>query len=222
MSTATLNSGSFPSVYFTKAVAMHYVQYELQPGDEVAFPVYLLATACDKPAPDPRVTLNFGTKSGKGSATVTPMVLYHALAEIHSYDCAMETFEKVITITPGAAVTWSSDPSGALISYLPVTLTPTGAAATVTLKGIDDTTPLLMSLNTRYPLVLSAKSAPLNLVLTATPSRCETHVLSEDKIGTIVPFHVITSQYPNGYFGVVLSTTLKFEYYHYFSLACGY
>src|ERR1019366_2771867 len=100
--------------------------------------------------------------------------------------------------------------------------TPTGAAGTVTLTGIDDTTLLRMSLNTTYPLVLSSRSAPLNLVLTATPSRCETHVLSEDKIGTVVPLHAVTSAYSNGYFGLVLSNTVKFEYYHYFSLACGY
>jgi hypothetical protein len=220
--TLTLSSGSFASVYFTKAAAMHYVPYELEPGDQVAFPVHLPAAACDKPAPQPRVTLNFTTKAGKGSTTVTPTVLYHALSQIHSHDCAMETFEKVVAITPGTKVAWARDASGALISYLPITLTPTGAAGTVTLNSIDDTTLLLMSLNTTFPLVLSAKSAPLDLTLRAVPSRCETHVLSEDKIGTVVPFHVVTSQYANGYFGIVLSKTLKFEYYHYFSLACGY
>ena len=221
-STVTLRSGSFTSVYFTRSVAMHYVPYDLAPGDEVAFPVYLPTAACDKPAPAPRVTLRFTSKAGSGSATVTPSVLYHALAEIHAHDCAMETFESVVKISPGTKVTWSRDANGALISYLPLTLTPTGAGGSVTLKGIDDTTLLLMSLNTSYPLVLSAKSAPLQLTLRATPSRCETHVLSEDKIGTVVPFHVITKKYPNGYFGIVLSKTLKFEYYHYFSLACGY
>ena len=75
----------------------------------------------------------------------------------------------------------------------------------MTLTGIDDTTLQVMSLNTTYPLVLTAKSAPLNLTLRAAPSRRETHVLPEDKIGIVVPFHVITSQYSNGYFGIVLS-----------------
>ena len=218
----TLNSGSFSSVFFSRAVAMRYLPYTLEPGDEVAFPVYLPAAKCEVPAPVPRVTLSFATLASMGRATVIPAVLYHALAQIHSQDCAMATFEKVVRVTPGTTVTWFRDPKGALVSQLPIALTPTGAAGTVTLTGIDDTTLLRMSLNTTYPLVLSSRSAPLNLVLTATPSRCETHVLSEDKIGTVVPLHAVTSAYSNGYFGLVLSNTVKFEYYHYFSLACGY
>ena len=99
---------------------------------------------------------------------------------------------------------------------------PTGAVGTVTLKGIDDTTLLLISLGTSHPLVLSANVAPLRLELTATPSRCETQVLAASKIGTVVPFHLITSHYPSGYLGIVLSNKPKFEYCHCFSLACGY
>jgi hypothetical protein len=221
-STVTVTSGTFSSSFFSKPVHMQYVPYDLEPGDEVAFPVALPAASCSTPKPAPRVTVQFKDSTGKGTATVTPKVLYNTLNEIHAHDCALVTFEKVAAITPGTAVTWSKDASGALIAHLDMTFTPTGAAGTVTLNSIDNTTLLDMSLNTRYPLVLSASSAPLHLTLSATPSRCETHALGEDKIGTVVPFHVTTSAYSNGYFGLVLSNTLKFEYYHYFALACGY
>jgi hypothetical protein len=221
-STVTLHSGEFSSAFFVKTVAMHYLPYDLEPGDEVAFPVYLPSAACDKPKPVPRVTVSFTDAAGKGNATVTPRVLYNTLNEIHSHDCALSTFEKVVAITPGDAVTWTRNASGALISHLDLTFTPTGAPGTVTLNSIDNTTLLDMSFDAKLPLALSASSAPQKLVLTATPSRCETHALGEDKIGTVVPFHVKTSAYSNGYFGLVLSNTLKFEYYHYFSLACGY
>jgi hypothetical protein len=221
-STVTLTSGSFSSTYFSKVVGMQHLPYDLAPGDEVAFPVALPAAACDKPDPAPRVSIHFTDSAGKGSATVTPRVLYNTLVEIHSHDCALVTFEKVVTITPGSTVSWAKNASGALVSRLDLTFSPTGAAGTVTLNTIDNTTLLDMSLNTTYPLVLSASSLPLTLTLTATPSRCETHALGEDKIGTVVPFHVKTSAYSNGYFGLVLSDKLKFEYYHYFSLACGY
>jgi hypothetical protein len=221
-STVTIRSGTFSSTFFAKAVALQYVPYDLEPGDQVAFPVALPAAACDRPKPAPRVTVDFTDSAGKGSATVTPKVLYNTLGEIHSHDCALGTFEKVVAITPGDAVTWSKTASGALVSHLDMTFTPTGAAGSVTLNSIDNTTLLDMSLDTTYPLVLSASSAPLTLTLSATPSRCETHALGEDKIGTVVPFHVTTSAYSNGYFGLVLSNTLKFEYYHYFALACGY
>jgi hypothetical protein len=218
----TLRSGSFASTFFAKPVQMQYLPYDLAPGDEIAFPVALPAAACDTPKPAPRVTVDFTDSTGKGSATVIPRVLYNTLNEIHSHDCAQATFEKVVKITPGPKVTWAKDASGALVSHLDMDFTPTGAPGTVTLNSIDETTLFEMSLNTTYPLVLSAKSAPLHLTLTVTPSRCETHALSEDKIGTVVPFHVKTADYSNGYFGLVLSNTLKFEYYHYFSLACGY
>jgi hypothetical protein len=218
----TIRSGSFSSAYFVRSVAMHYLPYELEPGDEVAFPVYLPAAACTTAAPAPRVSLAFTSPGGKGTTTLAPAVLYHALSEIHSHDCAMATFERVVTITPGSAVTWTRDATGALVSHLELTLSPTGRTGTVILNSIDNTTLLDLSLNTTYPLELSGSSAPRKLVLSATPSRCETHVLSEDKVGTVVPFHVVTAAYPDGYFGLVLSNTLKFEYYHYFSLACGY
>ena len=221
-STVTLHSGEFSSAFFSKTVAMHYLPYDLEPGDEVAFPVYLPSAACNNPKPAPRVTVSFTDTGGKGSATVTPKVLYNTLNEIHAHDCALTTFEKVVAITPGNAVTWSRSASGALISHLDLTFTPTGAAGTVILNSIDNTTLLDMSLDTDYPLVLSGSSSPQKLVLTATPSRCETHALGEDKIGTVVPFHVKTPAYSNGYFGLVLSNKLKFEYYHYFALACGY
>jgi hypothetical protein len=221
-STFTISSGTFASTFFANPVAMQHVPYDLEPGDEVAFPVALPAAACDQPKPAPRVTLHFTDAADKGSATVTPKVLYNTLGEIHSHDCALGTFEKVVAITPGSAVTWSNDASGALVSHLDMTFTPTGAAGTVTLNSIDNTTLLDMSLDTTYPLVLSASSTPLRLTLSATPSRCETHALGEDKIGTVVPFHVKTAAYSNGYFGLVLTNKLKFEYYHYFALACGY
>jgi hypothetical protein len=221
-SAVTLRSGDFSSAYFSKTAAMHYLPYELASGDEVAFPVYLPAASCDKPQAAPRVRMRFTDSSGRGSATVTPKVLYNTLNEIHSHDCALGTFEKVATITPGDAVTWARDASGALVSHLDLTFTPTGGSGTVTLNSIDNTTLLDMSLDTTYPLTLSASSAPQKLVLSATPSRCETHALGEDKVGTVVPFHVKTSAYSNGYFGLVLSNKLKFEYYHYFALACGY
>ncbi len=221
-STVTIRSGTFSSTFFVKPVAMRYVPYDLEPGDQVAFPVALPAAACDRPKPAPRVTVHFTDSAGRGTAIVTPKVLYNTLDEIHAHDCALGTFEKVVAITPGSAVTWSKDASGALVSHLDMTLTPTGAAGSVTLNSIDNTTLLDMSLDATYPLVLSASSAPLTLTLSATPSRCETHALGEDKIGTVVPFHVTTSAYANGYFGLVLSNKLKFEYYHYFALACGY
>ena len=221
-STVTLHSGQFSSTFFSRTVAMHYLPYDLEPGDQVAFPVYLPAAACDNPKPAPRVTVSFTDKSGKGRATVTPKVLYNTLNEIHSHDCAQTTFERVVAITPGDAVTWTRDASGALISHLDFTFAPTGAAGTVTLNSIDNTTLLDMSFDTTYPLVFTGSSATQKLVLSATPSRCETHALGEDKIGTVVPFHVKTPGYSNGYFGLVLSDKLKFEYYHYFALACGY
>ena len=221
-STVTLHSGEFSSTFFAKTVAMHYLPYDLEPGDEVAFPVYLPAAACDSPKPAPRVIVSFTDKAGKGHATVTPKVLYNTLNEIHSHDCAQTTFEKVVAITPGDAVTWTRDASGALISHLDFSFTPTGASGTVILNSIDNTTLLDMSFDTTYPLAFDGSSAPQKLVLAATPSRCETHALGEDKIGTVVPFHVKTPAYSNGYFGLVLSDKLKFEYYHYFALACGY
>jgi hypothetical protein len=221
-STVTVTSGSFSSAFFSKSVAMQYMPYDLEPGDQVAFPVALAAAACDKPKPAPRVSIRFTDAKGTGSATVTPRVLYNTLSEIHSHDCALETFEKVVAITPGSEVTWSKDASGALVSHLDLDFTPTGAAGTVSLNSIENTTLLDLTLNTPVPLVLSSSSAPLKLTLSAVPDRCETHALGEDKIGTVVPFHVTTSAYSNGYFGLVLSNKLKFEYYRYFALACGY
>jgi hypothetical protein len=221
-STVTLRAGTFSSGFFSRTVPLTYLPYDLEPGDQVAFPVALPAAACNGSAARPRVTVGFTAKQGSGRATVTPRVLYNTLNEIHSHDCAEATFERVAKITPGSAVTWSTNASGALVAHLDLSFTPTGNAGRVTLNSIDNTTLLDLSLNTAYPLVLSGSSPPHDLVLSATPSRCETHALGEDKVGTVVPFHVTTSSYANGYFGLVLSNTVKFELYHYFALACGY
>jgi hypothetical protein len=218
----SLSKGSFISAYFTRSAAIHSLPYELAPGDDIAFPVYLTESVCDSPAPRPRVSLAFADPAGAGQATVTPRVLYSALEQIHAHDCALASFEKVVTITPGDSVAWSRDGSGQLVSSLGITLTPTGQPGTVTLLSIDNTTLLDLTLDTRLPLSMSAGSAPQTVLLMGTPTRCETHVLSEDKVGTVLPLHVRTAEYPDGFIEFVLNDTLRFEYYRYFALACGF
>jgi hypothetical protein len=218
----TLRSGSFSSAFFASAAPIGSLPYALDPGDQVSFPVVLPKPACSASAAHPRVSLSFTDAQGRGSATVSPTVLYNALHEINVEDCARYTFEQVVRITPGSSVKTVRLPNKNLVGELAFTFTPTGAAGSVTIKQIDATTLLDMSFNTRLPLVMTAKSAPVTLILTVSPTRCETHVLSEDKVGTVVPFHVVTPSTSNGYFGLVLSDTLKFEFYHYFSAACGY
>jgi hypothetical protein len=218
----TLRSGSFSSAFFASAAPMGSLPYTLDHGDQVSFPVVLPKPACSASAADPRVSLTFTDAQGHGHATVRPTVLYDTLHEINVEDCARYTFEQVVRITPGSAVKTVRLPNRKLVGQLAFTFTPTGAAGSVTIKQIDATTLLDMSFNTRFPLVMTAKSAPVTLTLTVSPTRCETHVLSEDKVGTVVPFHVVTPSTSNGYFGLVLNDTLKFEFYRYFSAACGY
>lgn len=218
----TLKSGSFSSAFFASDASVGSLPYVLDPGDQVSFPVVLPKPACSAAAADPHVSLAFTDAHGAGHATVSPRVLYNALHEINLEDCARYSFEQVVRITPGSSVKTVKLPNGKLVGQLAFTFTPTGAAGSVTIRQIDSTTLLDLSFNTRFPLVMTAKSTPVTLVLTASPTRCETHVLSEDKVGTVVPFHVVTPSTSNGYFGFVLSDTLKFEYYHYFSAACGY
>ena len=110
--------------------------------------------------------------------------------EIHSHDCALEAFEKVVAITPGAAVTWSTNSSGALVSHLELDLTPTGAAGTVTLNSIENTTLLDLTLNTDYPLVLSSSSKPLKLSPDPVPRPVRAHARrGQNRDGRAVPCH---------------------------------
>ena len=66
-STITITSGSFASTFFAKTVSMQYVPYDLEPGDEVAFPVALPAASCSSPKPAPRVSLRFTDSSWEGA-----------------------------------------------------------------------------------------------------------------------------------------------------------
>ncbi len=53
------------------------------------------------------------------------------------------------------------------------------------------------------------------------PGRCDAHAVAEDKIGTILPFEIETSDGRQGQLGLAANDTLRAELYDYYSARCG-
>jgi hypothetical protein len=113
---------------------------------------------------------------------------------------------------------------GKPIALLDIAITPTGAPGTAVLHATQDTTLLSQREGElrSFELTFSAASAPEVITLDYTPSRCEAHVVAEDKVGTIIPFHADAPGFPNATFGVALSTALKNEFLAWVGQYCGW
>ena len=219
-----VTSARFESAWFQTAMSSKSAPSQVLGHATTDFPVVLSAAACSVNSAVPRVVIDYTAKDGtKGRTTVTPDVPFHSLATVHASDCSRQQFERVATIRAASALRFERV-GGRQIALLDVTVTPTGAPGSVTLRSTEDTTLLAQregQLRT-FDTTFTAASAPQTIELDYTPTRCEQHVVAEDKVGTVVPIRVDAGTYRNALFGFAVSPAVKNELLDWVGRYCGW
>jgi hypothetical protein len=161
-----------------------------------------------------------------GEATVTPTIPFGSISVVHGQDCSQQEFEKVAKISLAPALRF--DPpvaaDGKRAALLDLTFTPTGAAGSVTLHSVEDTTLLAQRegpLRT-IDLTMSASSPPTTVTLDFVPEGCLQHRVAEDKIGTLIPLRVDAGPYRDALFSVAVSPAVKAALLDWVGVYCGW
>ena len=218
-----ITAATFTSPFFEGTGTAGHLPYTLPAGTTTDFPARVPPAVCDGKDVRPSVTIAATTKSGaKVSVSTTPAVPFNSLGALHAQDCGQHAFERVASITPALHLRFERR-DGSELALLDVTIVPTGAAGSVTLVSTTGTTLLIPTEGEVRPLGISfsAASAPTVLTLDFVPSRCGTHVISEDKIGTLIPFHAVAGGFEDAYFRVAVSPVVKAEFYYWVGRYCG-
>lgn len=218
-----ISRATFESPYFTGAGEATHLPYTLGPGMTVDFPAPIPTAVCETKSGAPLVSITARPAHGtSGAYVITPTEPFNSLAVVHSQDCGRAAFEAVATITPADHLRFEQS-AGKEIALLDLAITPTGGAGSVELISTSGTTLLIPTEGDLHPLGLtfSAASPPSILTLGFVPSRCGTHVLAEDKIGTQIPFHARAGSFDDTYFRVAVSPVVKGEFYNWVGRYCS-
>ncbi|HXR43392.1 MAG TPA: hypothetical protein VN759_01210, partial [Pseudolysinimonas sp.] len=132
-------------------------------------------------------------------------------------------FEKVAAIGLPSAVRYE-DAGGKPIALIDVTITPTGAAGTVVLHSTEDTTLLAQREGTLRSIeqTFDASTPPATITLDYVPAACLQHRVAEDKVGTLIPFHVDAGPFHDALFSIRLPETVKNELLDWVGRYCGW
>ncbi|MHC5794541.1 hypothetical protein ACVXZ4_00130 [Lacisediminihabitans sp. FW035] len=218
-----ITDATFTSPFFAGSGTAGHLPYTLVAGTTTDFPAKVPPPVCDGPDAKPTATIHVTAKGGSSLVVKsTPKVPFNSLGALHAQDCGQRAFEKVASITPAPHLRFETR-DGSELALLDFTITPTGAAGTVTLVSTTGTTLLIPTEGEVRPLGLSFSAASASTILTLdfVPSRCGTHVISEDKIGTLIPFHAVAGEFRDAYFRVAVSPVVKGEFYDWVGRSCG-
>lgn len=218
-----ITGATFTSSFFAAPGKAGHLPYTLVAGTTTDFPAKIPAPVCTGSSSKPSVTISLKTKDGTHhTVTTTPTVPFDSLGTLHAQDCGQQAFERVATITPAASLRFEVR-GGVEIALLDLQIRPTGSAGSVTLISTTGTTLLIPVEGEVRPLGLTFTSAspPTTLTLDFVPSRCGTHVISEDKVGTLIPFHAKAGTFADAYFRVAVSPVVKGQFYDWVGRYCA-
>jgi hypothetical protein len=218
-----ISKATFESPYFSGTGEATHLPYTLDAGMTVDFPAPIPAAVCEPSVGEPSVSITVRPANGTPATHVlVPTEPFRSLAAVHAQDCGRAAFEKVATIAPPEQLRFE-ERAGKEIAVLDFAITPTGAPGSVELISTTGTTLLIPVEGDLHPLGLtySSASGPSILSLAFVPSRCGTHVLAEDKIGTQIPFHAKAGSFDDAYFRVAVPPAVKGEFYDWVGRYCA-
>ena len=182
------------------------------------------------PTPDdakPRVTIAFTSGDESGEATVVADDPIATLTKLSTEECISFAAAVHADIEAASAVRWS--PGSGQPAELDITVTPTGAAGTLTIEQATATVLLALAgeggrseTTLELGTVIDAKSQPSVIPLRLVPSRCDPHAVAEDKRGTFFPLVVSTSEGESGTMFVPVSDEVRVSLYEFVQDYCGY
>ena len=209
----------------------------IAPGVTADLPVPLAAVNCEAGWSLPQIDLKYRVGDGPAqSITLEASDRLGQLAQISAVDCLAASVAEVVEITASTTPTIiaKNEPPAA---RLDLTLRPTGAIGTVTVRGVRSTTLLTVTAHpgqsemqgvdapgatptASFPLTLTGSDAPVLLSLDIRPSRCDAHAIAEDKRGTIFPLDVVVGE-SSGEIAVAASDSVREDLYAFARAACA-
>lgn len=169
---------------------------------------------------DAQVTIDYSIGDRRLRSTVRPDDRYGAATLFLDRDCAEQTLADAADLAMGD-VSVSGAGSDAVLS-LPITITPTGRRSDVVLVGFDSTVLFTQAAGSDDTVNLPMTGGPVNLVMKLVPARCDPHVLSEDKVGTLIPVQVKAPELPdNSSFYLQIGAERRSAMFAFFKLRCG-
>jgi hypothetical protein len=192
--------------------------------------------------PEPRCTdVSAGTGTGSNSADARPTVRvstrpdsrapgpltvedpFGVLARNNSEMCLDKAVREIATFQPSPELAVSEDGTTAVVRVLILSGPGPGRHEELTIDRIDGTTLIAEDAAQPWPrgVQVTAGDPPVELRLAIRPARCDPHALAEDKIGTLLPFHV-TAGGRNGVLKIDSGDVLRHSIYDFVSAACGH
>ena len=146
---------------------------------------------------------------------------YGSIALFADRDCAESTLTRAASIFVG---TPSATGEGAdAVLHVPVTLTPTGRTDDVSFGGFGSTVLFQQAAGSPTDVDVPLRGgAPIELVMSVVPARCDTHALAEDKVGTL--FDVLVEAPgldENASFYLPLDKSRRTAFFDFFRSSCG-
>lgn len=178
-------------------------------GFTVDLPVAVPAAACGSDDPVHRVTLEFETAAGERATTDVEVVeRFDQLVQLRAQDCLAASVAAVATLTLAQEPT-VQEHAGTRMIALPLTVAPTGSEGSVLVRSIASTVLLTFAdpeTGTPTDIVVLDRTVlgtdqSSTIALLMLPARCDPHVVTEDKVGTV--FEIAVSA-PDGATGTML------------------
>jgi len=193
----------------------------IAPGVTADLPVPLAAVNCEAGWSLPQIDLKYRVGDGAAqSLTLEASDRLGQLAQISAVDCLFASVAEIVAITASTTPTILAT-SEIPTARLDLTLRPTGAIGTVTVRGVRSTTLLTVSAHlASFPLTLTGSDEPVVLSLDIRPARCDAHAIAEDKRGTIIPLDVVVGD-SSGEIAVAASDTVREDLYAFVRAACA-
>lgn len=219
----TVTSARFASAWFDGIRNSRSVPSRVPAGSTIDFPVLLPPGRCAATAPQAVVTIGYRAADGRSATeTLTPKLPFHTISALHVEDCSLNAFEKIATIAAPSELRFEAV-GGRMNALLDFTVTPTGSPGTVTVVSSQNTTLLsqpegeLRTIDRSF----SSSSPPGVITLNFVPSRCEAHVIAEDKVGTIIPIRVDVGPYRNAVLMIAVPKQVKNQLLEFVARYCG-
>lgn len=195
---------------------------EIPPGQTKSLPAQLPAAVCGTSEPSPTSALHMTVGLlGSADAVLLPVTdPFGVLNRNHAELCLDRRVADVVRLS-WLPVLDTDTAAGTAVLRLRVE--PVGGPGSVTVEAIGET-PLLGADPARpWPRQVTVRGSdpPVLLELHIRPARCDPHAVAEDKVGTLIPFHVsLNGGESSGTVKVAASAALRGEILDFVTAAC--
>ncbi|UVJ37754.1 hypothetical protein [Arthrobacter sp. CJ23] len=164
---------------------------EIPPGLAKSLPAQLPAAVCSasEPKPQPAAQMTVQLRGTPDLIQLPVTDPFGVLDRNHAELCLDRNMADVVRLS-WLPVLHADAAAGTAV--LQLSLEPVGGPGSVTIESIGETTLLAADPARQWPRNVTVRGIdpPSRLELHIRPARCDPHAVAEDKVGTLIPFHV--------------------------------